>query len=117
MHKTLRAVTLAALITLGIGAVTDAVAGGPVYVRPHYRSNGSYVPGHYRSAPNGTTLDNWSTYPNVNPYTGKPGTRDPYPSTIVPFSGAWPFGGYGGSSGLRDPQPCPYPYTYMYCAQ
>jgi hypothetical protein len=32
-----------------------------------------------RSSPNSTTLDNYSTKGNVNPYTGQPGTKDPEP--------------------------------------
>ena len=43
------------------------------YVRPYLRRDGSYVPGHYRSSPDGNLCNNWSTWPNVNPYTGKPG--------------------------------------------
>lgn len=49
-----------------------------VYVSPTVRSDGTYVNGHARSAPNDTKLDNWSTKGNVNPYTGKAGTKDPY---------------------------------------
>jgi hypothetical protein len=45
-----------------------------VRVRGHYR-NGKWVEPHYRSSPNGTTADNWSTEGNVNPYTGVLGTR------------------------------------------
>ena len=45
-----------------------------VYVRGHYRSNGTYVQPHYRSAPDGNFFNNWSTKPNINPYTGKRGT-------------------------------------------
>lgn len=48
---------------------------GDVYVRGHYRSNGTYVQPHYRSAPDGNFWNNWSTYPNLNLYTGKSGTR------------------------------------------
>jgi hypothetical protein len=48
------------------------------YVAPHVRNNGSYVEGHYRSNPNETKLDNWSTKGNTNPYTGQSGTRNPY---------------------------------------
>lgn len=48
-----------------------------VHVRGYYRSNGTYVQPHYRSSPNGTTLDNYSTKGNVNPYTGKEGTVNP----------------------------------------
>lgn len=46
-----------------------------VWVQPHRRSNGTYVPGHYRSYPDGNVRNNWSQYPNVNPYTGARGTR------------------------------------------
>jgi hypothetical protein len=45
------------------------------YVRGHYRKNGSYVRGHYKSDPDGNFWNNYSTYPNVNPYKGKIGTR------------------------------------------
>lgn len=44
-----------------------------VYVSPYTRSNGTYVPGHYRTAPNSTNRDNFSTLGNTNPYTGSPG--------------------------------------------
>lgn len=43
--------------------------------------------GHYRSSPNSTKSDNYSTKGNYNPYTGKPGTKTDnssnynYPST------------------------------------
>ncbi len=53
--------------------------GPPVYVRPHVRSNGTFVDGHYRSYPDGNFYNNWSTWPNVNPYTGQRGYRR-YPS-------------------------------------
>jgi hypothetical protein len=48
---------------------------GDVYVRGYYREDGIYVKPHYRSDPDGDFYNNWSTYPNVNPYTGKIGTR------------------------------------------
>ena len=44
-----------------------------VWVNGYYRSNGTYVEGHYRTAPNRTINDNYTTQGNVNPYTGKPG--------------------------------------------
>jgi hypothetical protein len=54
------------------------------YVDGYYRSNGTYVQGHFRTTPNYTINDNYSTYPNINPYTGKAGTVMPrsysYPS-------------------------------------
>ena len=49
-----------------------------VYVRGYIRKNGTYVKPHYRSRPNSSKSDNWSTRGNTNPYTGRRGTRDPY---------------------------------------
>jgi hypothetical protein len=49
-----------------------------VHVSGYTRSNGTYVAPHYRTAPDATKLNNWSTKGNVNPYTGKAGTKDPY---------------------------------------
>lgn len=48
------------------------------FVRGYTRSDGTYVQGHYRSAPDSSTLNNYSTRGNVNPYTGERGSRDPY---------------------------------------
>ena len=49
-----------------------------VPVRGYFKASGTYVAPHYQTAPNATKLDNWSSKPNVNPYTGKAGTKDPY---------------------------------------
>ena len=56
------------------------LAQGTTYARPYVRSDGTYVQGHYRTAPDNTRLNNWSTQGNSNPYTGQKGYRDPYPS-------------------------------------
>lgn len=48
------------------------------YVNGYQRRDGTYVQGHYRTSPNNTKLDNYSTYGNVNPYTGQQGTVNPY---------------------------------------
>ena len=45
------------------------------WVNSYCKSNGTCVQGHYRSNPDGNFYNNWSTYPNVNPFTGKRGTR------------------------------------------
>lgn len=55
---------------------------GSVYVHGYTRSNGTYVAPHYRSAPDGNFWNNWSTVGNVNPYTGKPGTKSTPPTRI-----------------------------------
>ena len=50
-----------------------ATVDAQVYVKGYYRKDGTYVQGHYRSEPNHTNHDNYSTQGNVNPYTGKKG--------------------------------------------
>ena len=48
------------------------------YVRPYTKSNGTFVNGYYRTSPNNTKFDNFSTKGNMNPFTGKSGTVNPY---------------------------------------
>lgn len=50
---------------------------GDVSVKGYYRKDGTYVKPYHRSSPNKTDADNWSTKGNVNPYTGKEGTKEP----------------------------------------
>ena len=52
---------------------------GEHYVRGYTKRDGTYVAPHYQTNPNGTKLDNWSTKGNINPYTGQPGTKNPWP--------------------------------------
>lgn len=47
------------------------------FVPGYVRKDGTYVQPHYRSAPDSSPYNNWSTQPNVNPHTGQPGTRTP----------------------------------------
>jgi hypothetical protein len=44
-------------------------------VRGYTRKNGTHVAAHRQTDPNHTQLDNYSTKGNVNPSTGKSGTR------------------------------------------
>ena len=55
---------------------TDAFA-RTVNVRGYTKKNGTYVQPRHRTSPNKTKNDNWSTKGNVNPYTGKPGSKNP----------------------------------------
>jgi len=49
--------------------------GAVVDVNSYFRKDGTFVPAHKRTAPDGKFDNNWSTVGNVNPYTGKPGTK------------------------------------------
>jgi hypothetical protein len=46
-------------------------------VAGHTTKRGTYVLPHRQTNPDHTRLNNWSTKGNVNPYTGKPGTKKP----------------------------------------
>ena len=59
---------------------TAAPSMADTYVRGYTRQNGTYVAPHYRSSPDSSIYNNYSTYPNVNPYTGQQGTVNPYSS-------------------------------------
>jgi hypothetical protein len=63
------------MVVLVVVLATTLTADAAVRVRGYFRSNGTYVQPHYRSNPDGNFYNNWSTYPNVNPYTGSTGTR------------------------------------------
>jgi hypothetical protein len=47
-------------------------------VRAYTTKRGTYVQPHRQTDADHSKLNNWSTKGNTNPYTGKPGTKDPY---------------------------------------
>lgn len=65
------------IVLAALAAAIIAPAFAQTYVKPHVRKDGTYVEGHYRSAPNKTDLDNYSTRGNTNPFTGETGTQRP----------------------------------------
>lgn len=73
---------LVALALIGLGLSFEAQArgggkGGSHSVRGYVTKKGAYVAPHHATNPNGTQHDNWSARGNVNPYTGKAGTKTP----------------------------------------
>ncbi len=57
-----------------------------VRVKGHVNKDGVYVAPHVRTAPDSRVTNNWSSKPNVNPYTGKSGTVDTYkPVPLKPY--------------------------------
>jgi hypothetical protein len=51
-------------------------SGGSHAVKGYFKKDGKYVQPHRATNPNQTQRDNWSSKPNVNPYNGKPGTKE-----------------------------------------
>lgn len=112
----MKKMVLAALACVAAVPMAPALA-RDVYVKGYVRSDGAYVAPHYRSAPDNNPYNNYSTYPNTNPYTGRQGTSNPYyiprsysppsysaprydaPTYNSPYSG---YGGYGGYSGSNS---------------
>jgi hypothetical protein len=80
--RTIRNILAVAFATMTV-AVSMAQFGDPVYVNGYYRRDGTYVRPHYRTRPDGNFWNNWSSYGNINPYTGAVGYRLPsYDYTI-----------------------------------
>ena len=66
MHKLLVSIFIA---LASVSAFADD------YVQGYVKSDGTYVPGYFRSSQDNTNTNNYSTQPNVNPYTGTQGNR------------------------------------------
>jgi hypothetical protein len=75
---------------LSVLVITPALAQSSHSVRGYTRKDGTYVAPHRATNPNSTRSDNWSTKGNVNPYTGKEGTIDPYASPSTTSSSTYP---------------------------
>jgi hypothetical protein len=67
-------------LAIVVGALVCSAAGAQQAVpkKAYVTKQGVYVPPSHTTAPNDTKVDNFSTRGNVNPYTGKHGTVDPY---------------------------------------
>lgn len=66
------------LIAIAALSVSGSVLAKDTHVRSTTRQDGTHVQDHYRTAPDNTRANNYSTLGNVNPYTGRPGTVNPY---------------------------------------
>lgn len=80
-------VMLGMAAVFGVATIADAEArsrsygsyGGSHSVRSYYKpSTGTFVGSHRATNRNYTRMDNWSTRGNVNPYTGRVGTKNPW---------------------------------------
>ena len=79
--KIMKNAVLITLIQLGVSAFWAFTADAATRVRGYYKPrSGTYVMPHYRSSPNSTRWDNYSSRGNYNPFTGKKGYSSPYKS-------------------------------------
>lgn len=69
-----------ALTCLSLICFATVAFAADVRVNGYVRQDGTYVQPHMRTAPDNTINNNYTTAPNVNPYTGQPGTIQPQPS-------------------------------------
>lgn len=67
--------TLACLVLVAVGSDGQAQS---VRVKGYVKSSGTYVLPHYRTTPDSSRFNNWSTKGNINPYTGKTGTKSSF---------------------------------------
>lgn len=78
MKKIITGLLLACFLFLGVGFINLAqarVSNVRGYIKP---STGKYVAPHFKTTPNKTKLDNYSTKGNYNPFTGKKGYVSPF---------------------------------------
>ena len=103
-------VRLACSVAVLVAAAIPAFS-ADVYVQGYTRKDGTYVAPYYRTSPDGTTLNNYSTKGNVNPYTGQLGTKDPYSSGSSSLGSSY-------SNPYATPAPSPYasPYANPYAS-
>ena len=70
-------ILIVGMAALSFSNSSNSFASGSHYVKAHTTKKGRYVKGHRSTNPNHSKSDNWSTKGNVNPYTGRPGTKKP----------------------------------------
>ncbi|MFA6096842.1 MAG: hypothetical protein WC788_04410 [Candidatus Paceibacterota bacterium] len=78
MKKALSVILVSLIMALSIFSFAEA---NVIRVKPYYKpSIGRYVQPHYKTSPNKTKFDNYSTKGNFNPFTGKKGYASPFKS-------------------------------------
>lgn len=91
--------------------ITTSAVFAQVQVHGYTKRDGTYVAPHERTAPNHTVLDNYSTKGNVNPYTGKPGTKNPDPYGTTPTMQPQPLRPDPPTQATQQIQPQSNPYV------
>ncbi len=67
-----------ALVLLAASLSFAGVANAANRVKGYTKKSGTFVMPYYKSSPNKSKFDNYSTKGNINPFTGKKGTQSPF---------------------------------------
>ncbi len=84
------AILLALAVAVAVSGWVGGAEAADVYVNGYTTKNGTVVQPYVRSAPDNQYNNNYSVKPNVNPYTGVPGTLAPTYDNKAPAKS--PFG-------------------------
>ena len=82
-----------------IPSVKESQAGE--FVHGYFRSNGTYVSPHFRSHADSVFSNNYSSFPNVNPYTGSIGTHH-FPSYSPSYNHSPSYSNFGSHRSHRS---------------
>ena len=86
--------------------VSFVTFGQDVYVEGYFKSNGTYVAPHYRSRPDNSFQNNYSSFGNTNPYTNKKGSKREKSSGFSYGSSGPSYESSFGSSGRSKKSNC-----------
>ena len=67
-----------ALATVAVATGSPSFAKSSHGVKGYAKKDGTYVAPHRKTDPDASKTNNYGSKGNVNPYTGKEGTKDPY---------------------------------------
>ncbi len=69
---------IALLLVFSFSLATASNAEAIQKVKGYTTKKGTYVAPHYKQSPNKSKFDNFSTKGNINPFTGKKGSVNPF---------------------------------------
>jgi hypothetical protein len=70
-------IVVVSIILLPLAAIADETVRGHWKDTNHDGVKDTYVNPYHRTSPNSSAYDNYSSKPNINPYTGEKGSVDP----------------------------------------
>lgn len=77
--KQMKKLFILSVLLVGVLLFSESAEARTTRIRGYFKpSTGSYVAPHYKTTPNRSKFDNFSTKGNYNPYTGKKGTVNPF---------------------------------------